>query len=104
MNGDNTDILADDRFRQFLGSYRDNFDYIVIDGSPVLSTADGRVLFRHADAALFVVEWGKTEDEAVIAAMGTLGPMRGKIMGTILNKVDPDASDAYRYDNSISRS
>ena len=104
LNGGKTGMLADDRFRQFLDKYRDSFEYIVIDGSPVLSTENGRILYRYADAALFVVEWGKTDNKAVIAAMETLGSMQRKIVGTILNKVDPFASDATRDDNSVSRS
>ena len=100
IDRDDSDMLINDRFRQFLKTCRDSFDYIVIDGPPVHSMAEGRFLYRYADEALFVVEAGKTDDEAVITAMEALGSMRGKIAGTILNKVDPDASESYRYEYS----
>ena len=104
MDQDDTDMLVDDRLAQFLEIYRDGFDYIVIDGPPILPMVDGRILYHYADAALFVVEYGKTDDEAVLAAMSVLGSMRRKIAGTVLNKVDPGAGYAYHYKYSAPRS
>ena len=40
-----------------------------------------------ADRALLIVEWERTEREAVIEALGMLGENRHKVAGAVLNKV-----------------
>jgi succinoglycan biosynthesis transport protein ExoP len=90
-----SDLLAGDRLSEFLNHYRKGFDHIVIDAPPVLSMADGRVLYRYVDAAIYVVEWGKTSADMVMAGLSALGGMRSKIVGTVLNKTDPSHSEIY---------
>ncbi len=94
---DETDLLAGDRLANFLSYYREAFDHIVIDAPPVLSMADGRFLYRYADAAVYVVAWGETDADAVMAGFSALGGLRSKIVGTVLNKADPARSETYAY-------
>lgn len=94
---DQADMFVNIQLEEFLAKHRDDFDCIIIDGPPILGTADGRFLYRYADSGLFVVEWGVTHHNAVLTAMGELGPMRRKIAGTVLNKADPRSIDNYPY-------
>ena len=65
---------------------RQRFDLIVID-SPAILPFDGDTFIACADRALLIVEWERTEREAVIEALGMLGENRHKVAGAVLNKV-----------------
>jgi exopolysaccharide transport family protein len=76
---------------QLLGKCRQRFDLIVID-SPAMLPFDGDTFITCADRALLIVEWERTEREAVLEALSMLGENRQKVAGVVLNKVS-----AYWY-------
>ncbi len=88
------DLLGDQNLKAFLDRHREIFDLIVIDAPPVMPVPESRSLFALADRALLVVEWGRTAQEGVAAALNSVQGNRHKIAGTLFNKVD---SDSYRY-------
>jgi capsular exopolysaccharide synthesis family protein len=65
---------------------RQRFDLVVID-SPAILPFDGDTFIACADRALLIVEWERTEREAVIEALGMLGENKEKVAGVVLNKV-----------------
>ena len=58
---------------------------IVID-SPAILPFDGDTFIACADRALLIVEWERTEREAVIEALGMLGENRHKVAGAVLKR------------------
>ena len=40
---------------------------------------------------MFVVEWGQTKRSLVLDALSEADIIRDRLVGTVLNKVDPDA-------------
>jgi non-specific protein-tyrosine kinase len=62
--------------------YTDRF--IIIDGAPVLSSADSLLLSRFVDAVLLVVAAERTQAKTVVRAMELLAGRR--IIGAVLNK------------------
>jgi capsular exopolysaccharide synthesis family protein len=73
----------------FLRQHRPHFDLIVIDSPALLSCEIGVQLVEHADRALLVVAWERTDREAVLEAVAALGQQARKIVGVVLNKVAP---------------
>jgi succinoglycan biosynthesis transport protein ExoP len=65
---------------------RQRFDLIVID-SPAILPFDGDTFIKCADRALLIVEWERTEREAVLEALTMLGENKQKVAGVVLNKV-----------------
>jgi capsular exopolysaccharide synthesis family protein len=93
----------DKRIAPVLQECRQHFDLIVIDSPAVLPVAGLVPLAKHADRALLVVEWERTDRQAVAEALDLLGNDVGKIAGAVLNKVPPQwyrFFDSGRYFNA----
>ena len=55
-----TDLLISQRMRDLIAELRGEFDYIVMDTSPLLPVVDALALATVADKILVIVEWGQT--------------------------------------------
>jgi succinoglycan biosynthesis transport protein ExoP len=75
------------RLEGLLQECRKHFDLIVIDSPAVLPTTGGVPFLACADRALLIVEWERTDGQAVIQALELLGETGEKIVGAVLNKV-----------------
>ena len=74
----------------FLHGCREKFDLVLIDSPAILPMAGIIPFMAHADRALLVVEWDRTERQVVADALDALGPDAWKVAGVVLNKVAPD--------------
>lgn len=72
-----------------LESLKLQFDTIVIDAPPLLPVIDGRVLADHADQIVFVMTWRKTPKQLARRALKCLGFNHRKVVGVVMNEVDP---------------
>ncbi|RVT90158.1 GumC family protein [Sphingomonas crocodyli] len=83
-----SDILAGDAMAALIQKLRADFTYIVLDGAPVLPSADTRILATIADAVVFVARWRKVTDHAVKSALKLLPRGRINMAGIVLSQVD----------------
>ncbi|MBS9533517.1 AAA family ATPase [Mycobacterium sp. M1] len=60
------------------------FDRIVIDGPPILATADTQLLAHAVDGTVLVVRAGRTTDDEVRDALFALRPSGADVVGTVL--------------------
>ena len=67
--------------------YRTQFDLIVIDTPATLSVDATHPFIECADRAVLVIEWERTERQAVREALGSLEVHARKVAGVVLNKV-----------------
>jgi Mrp family chromosome partitioning ATPase len=67
---------------------RERYDLVLLDAPPVLGSADARVLSALADAAIVVVQWGKTPQELVLSAVHSLRACGANILGTVVTQVN----------------
>jgi len=65
---------------------REVFDFIVIDGPPVLGLADVPLLAHAAEATAFGVAAGQTGKGSVPAALCRVEMDNGRILGVVLTK------------------
>ncbi|HSK42118.1 MAG TPA: AAA family ATPase, partial [Arenibaculum sp.] len=72
------------------------YDWILIDTPPVMAVADAGQLGRVADTILFVVDWGRTERNAVRGALEHLRKFGVPVDGLVLNKVNTRRMHKYR--------
>jgi capsular exopolysaccharide synthesis family protein len=75
------------------------YDHVVFDSPPVLSVADAIVLASAVDATLLVVRAGRTPRESLRLAVAKLARGGTRLVGVVLNDLDPERSryDQYRY-------
>ncbi|MDQ0253152.1 capsular exopolysaccharide synthesis family protein [Evansella vedderi] len=63
-----------------------HFDYVLLDGPPVLDEVDTKVLTNKCDGTILVIRNGKTEDELALEAKKALDIAKGKVIGVVLNR------------------
>jgi capsular exopolysaccharide synthesis family protein len=90
------DLLANGRFTAILAEASQRFDFIVVDGPPVLGLADSPSLASSCVGTLMVVEAGRTRTSAIKAAMNRLDGSGARVVGALLTKATERAG-RYGY-------
>ena len=95
------ELLAGDRLPALLQELRDRFDVVVLDGPPVLGLADAPLLAHQAEATILVATAEQTRKDALQGALGRLGAVQGRVIGTLLTRFDlsrkGEAYGGYTY-------
>jgi len=84
-------LLTSERMSQLLAIFAEHFELVILDTSPSLATADAFALARFVDKVLFVVRWGHTRQDAVMAALKQLVDAQADIAGIVLSRMIPKA-------------
>jgi capsular exopolysaccharide synthesis family protein len=90
------ELLGSQRFRDFLNSLKEHFDWVIIDSPPVMAVTDAALVANAASGVLFVVGSEMTSRQAATRALDQLEQVRAKFVGAVLNRVDLD-KNAYYY-------
>jgi capsular exopolysaccharide synthesis family protein len=93
-------LLASQRMQQMLEWGRANYDLVVIDTVAIVTCLDGRMLARHVDATVVVIEWLKTTVDVAKEAVDLLLKNDARIAGAVLNKVDFAKARLYGINTS----
>jgi succinoglycan biosynthesis transport protein ExoP len=88
---DSSAVLGSDRMLAFMEMLKRHYDVVVVDLPPVLPLVDAVVAGRFIDKYLFVIEWGKTNRNAVRIACESIQEAGGDILGCVFDKVDQRA-------------
>ena len=96
---DPVELLSGKRMQQLLDVSLNEFDYVIIDGPPVIGLADALVLSNLADATILTVQAGKTRKASLLATLKRLERTSGNIIGTLLTRVDRSSNPEYNEDS-----
>lgn len=96
---DPVELLSGNRMTELLDLAKNEFDYIIIDGPPVIGLADALVLSNLSDATILTVQAGKTRKASLMAALKRLERSSGNIIGTLLSRVDRASNPEYNEDS-----
>ena len=91
------DLFLGPRFDEVLAQLRQQFDYVLIDSSPVLAADDAATLGPKVDGTLFVVRSRFSRAEPVREALSLLYQRNARVLGVIFNQVDPLSRSYYYY-------
>src|SRR3989440_77116 len=94
------DLLSSHKLADAIAELRAKFKFIVIDSPPIMAATDAVILSVQADGVLLVVRSGETPKEAFTRTRDLLLSVKCRILGVVLNAVDPGAPDyyySYRY-------
>jgi len=89
-----TELLQSPAFGAIVQKVAPVFDWVVIDGPPVVPLTDAIALQQHADASLLVVRAVRTPRDAVEQTISLLGSK--KIVGVVLNGVEARHLPSFR--------
>ena len=95
-----SELMFSERISIVFDHLRQHYDLIVLDCPPLLPLVDGRALAEHADQILLALAWDKTPRDAARDAVELLAPVRDRILGTVLTRVDMHRLRHYDYYSS----
>jgi protein-tyrosine kinase len=79
-------LLSSARFREMLEMLEAEYDFILLDSSPLLRVNDANLLVRLTDATIFVIRAGKTSSMQLGKAVGSL--TQDHLFGVVLNRAE----------------
>ena len=89
------ELLASSRMALFFGTLKGSYDVIIVDSPPLASGGDPLILSSLTGNLAVVIRTGTTQKQLAQAKLDQLSRLPVRILGAILNDVDP--SDAYHY-------
>jgi len=99
LANDPVELMAAGYIRTFIAQYRDQYDYVIFDSSPVVGIADAPILSRLVDSTIFIIEANRIHFGQAKAAMRRLRAAGANIPGLILTKYRPqEAGQSYGYE------
>jgi non-specific protein-tyrosine kinase len=89
------ELLESNAMRRIMAYLRDRADVILIDGTPVLGVSDALAISQLTDAVLLVADATQARRTTVSQARAQLAQVNGKLIGTVLNNLDPKRAKVY---------
>jgi Mrp family chromosome partitioning ATPase len=90
------ELLGSERMREVLRGWRQAYDFIVIDGTPLLPVTDSFILSTMVDLSLIVARYNVTDRHVLERCCRMLQMQNGRNkVGVVVNAVDK-SSQYYR--------
>lgn len=91
-----SELLSSNRMLELIEEMKEQYDLVIFDSPPLLAVTDAQILSTKVDGTIFVIPQGEVTSEEVRNASERLKNVKANVLGTVLNKVEPNA-DAYYY-------
>ena len=85
------ELLGTPAMQKLIDTARDTYDLVVIEAPPMAAVVDFKMISRHCDAFIYVVEWSKTSQRLVMECLGDASELVDRVLCVVLNKFDPRA-------------
>jgi capsular exopolysaccharide synthesis family protein len=89
------ELLASPQMARFVGTLKRSYDVIIVDCPPLAAGGDALILSTLMGNLAVVIRTGSTEKRLAHAKLDQLAPLPIRILGAVLNDVDP--TDGYHY-------
>jgi capsular exopolysaccharide synthesis family protein len=96
------ELLGSVRFKRFLDSLSEKFDWVILDSPPVMAVTDASLMANCAHGVIFVVGSEMVHRGAARTAVRQLIASEGKLVGAVLNRVNLERNQYY-YSNYYRR-
>jgi capsular exopolysaccharide synthesis family protein len=97
VNSNPGDLMLLPRMDELIERWRREFDYVLIDSSPLLAAADASCLAPRVDGTLFLVRSHFSSARVTREALEMLARRRAKILGVVFNMAEISARSHYHY-------
>ena len=95
-----SELLGSMAAQKVLAELRDQFDYVILDSSPLLAVTDAAILAAAADGVLTVARYGGTKRDQLSHAVGNLRSVGAPLLGAVLTMTPPRGGATYSYSYS----
>jgi len=82
------ELVGSRKMRELIERLEDEFDIIILDGSPIGGFADSRLLSRLVDGVVIVTSIGITQKPMLKNSIEEIRKVRGRIIGTVVNRLE----------------
>jgi capsular exopolysaccharide synthesis family protein len=89
-------FLESDKMKSLIADLKNTYDYLIIDGVPLLLFADAAYLANFADGVLLAARYGKTTSKELETSRDILLGAKSNIIGVVMNDV-PKTRGSYYY-------
>lgn len=89
------ELLDNERFTEMLKLTRNAYDYVIIDTPPIGQVIDPAIVAQQTDGVIFLISQANVSYKYVQKQMEQLKKSGCRLLGAVLNKVDPDGKGAY---------
>jgi len=96
---DPVELLSGQRMGRLLSNASADFDYVIIDGPPVLGLADALVISGLCDATILAVEAGKTRKITLMKSLKRLERAQTNVVGLLFTRVDRSVVNADYHED-----
>lgn len=93
------ELLGSQSARKLLNELRKQFDYVIVDSTPLLAVTDAAILGAGADGVLIMARFGQTKRDQLTHAVGNLQSVGAPLLGAVFTMV-PTRGSAYGYSYS----
>jgi capsular exopolysaccharide synthesis family protein len=90
-------LFASDAFGSLADELQERYDLVIIDTPPSATLSEAIQLSPLADGVVFVVRAGKVSRRVVRHTIDRFKKVNARILGAVLNDVEPMATGAYGY-------
>jgi capsular exopolysaccharide synthesis family protein len=92
-----SEMLSSNKMMNLVNSFKDNYDYIIMDTPPVGIVTDAAVLSSYCDGVIMVCASDEVDVEMAKIAKERLNKVNAKILGVVLNKMEIDKKKYQNY-------
>ncbi|MEW5811287.1 MAG: polysaccharide biosynthesis tyrosine autokinase [Actinomycetota bacterium] len=92
-----SELLGSLSAKKLLNELRAQFDYVIVDSTPLLAVTDAAILAAGADGALVMARFGQTKREQLSHAVGNLDSVGARLLGAVFTMMPIRGSSAYGY-------
>jgi succinoglycan biosynthesis transport protein ExoP len=89
------EVLGSDSFKDFVDGLRKNYDYVIIDFSPIAPVVDVRTTTQVIDSYIYVIQWGSTQKNLVQHQLSSFPGLYDRLLGVVLNKANVRVLERY---------
>jgi capsular exopolysaccharide synthesis family protein len=92
-----SELLGSMAAKKLLKEMRGQFDYVIVDSTPLLAVTDAAILAAGADGVLLIARYGQTKREQLTHAASSLRDVGATLLGAVITMLPMRASASYSY-------
>ena len=92
-----SELLGSLAAKKLLSELRGQFDYVIIDSTPLLAVTDAALLAASADGVLIIARFGQTKRDQLSHAVGNLEDVGASVLGAVFAMTPRRGNASYGY-------
>ncbi|WP_199253949.1 polysaccharide biosynthesis tyrosine autokinase [Mycolicibacterium mengxianglii] len=95
-----SELLGSMAAKKLLNEMRGQFDYVIVDSTPLLAVTDSAILAAGADGVLIISRFGQTKREQLVHAVRNLSDVGATLLGAVFTMTPTRGGASYSYSYS----